>query len=435
MDASYAAELDREEEVLMTVLLAYATASAATKRKKKRKWWVRPCLRERDCVGQAHNLLPGLRRANDEVYYRDFLRMPPRTFDSLLSLVGDRLRKRDTRWRKSIKPDERLAATLRFLAAGDYLCSSSFNFLIGRSTLCGIVSETCQVIWDVLSPLHVQCPRAVDDWMKVAHGFLERWNIPHCIGAMDGKHIVVQCPAKSESVDRNYKGTFSKCMFAVCDAYYRFIYVEIGHHGSQSDGGIFAQSSLLKDVVSGEANIPPASPLGNRSELPYFFVGDEAFPLKTFLMRPFPKRSITSMRQRVFNYRHSRGRRIIENAFGVLAQRWRILRRPFAAKDDNIRRIVAACIALHNFLLSESESSKACYCPTGVVDREGSEGDEVRGMWRTEEAGRPALAQFPRTGLRCTSAAHQVREHLADYFMEEGALPFQEDKAKKNWGT
>ncbi|XP_064459189.1 uncharacterized protein LOC135369602 [Ornithodoros turicata] len=219
--------------------------------------------------------------------------MPPRTFDSLLSLVADKIRKKDTRWRPSIKPDERLAATLRFLAAGEYICSNSFNFLIGRSTLCGIVSETCQAIWDVLFPLHVTCPATVDEWMKVVAGFEERWNLPHCIWAMDGKHIVVQCPGKSESMDRNYKGTFSKCMFAVCDAYYRFIYVDIGHHGSRSDWGIFSQTSLLSDIVSGRANIPPASPLGSRPELPYFFVGDEAFPLKTFLMRPYPKRSMS----------------------------------------------------------------------------------------------------------------------------------------------
>ena len=64
----------------------------------------------------------------------------------------------------------------------------------------------------------------------------------------------------------------------------------------------------------------------NVDPLPYFLVGDEIFPLKTWLMQPFPGK--LNEQQRVFNYRLSRDRRVIENTFGILVARWRIFSKP-----------------------------------------------------------------------------------------------------------
>jgi len=51
--------------------------------------------------------------------------------------------------------------------------------------------------------------------------------------------------------------------------------------------------------------------------MPYVFVGDEAFPLKKYFMRPYPGRLINSQEKKVFNYRLSRARRVVENAFSM----------------------------------------------------------------------------------------------------------------------
>jgi hypothetical protein len=78
-------------------------------------------------------------------------------------------------------------------------------------------------------------------------------------------------------------------------------------------------------------------------------LGDEAFPLKQFLMRPYPNRGLDD-RKRIYNYRHSRARRIIENAFGIMASRWRIFRKPIIVNPDKVISIIQACLCLHNFV-------------------------------------------------------------------------------------
>ena len=72
-------------------------------------------------------------------------------------------------------------------------------------------------------------------------------------------------------------------------------------------------------LVTGRVNLPfpaPLSRIESGEALPYMFVGDEAFPLRPYLMRPFPGRSLDNDSRRIFNYRLSRARRVVENAFG-----------------------------------------------------------------------------------------------------------------------
>lgn len=117
------------------------------------------------------------------------------------------------------------------------------------------------------------------------------WNFPNCIGSIDGKHIQIEAPPRSGSQNLNYKKTFSIVMMASCDAQYRFLYVDVGHLGGESDGGIFARSSLLEGMENGSFSIPQPRDVGSAKSIPYLLLGDEAFPLKPFLMRPFPQRS------------------------------------------------------------------------------------------------------------------------------------------------
>ena len=86
---------------------------------------------------------------------------------------------------------------------------------------------------------------------------------------------------------------------------------------------------------------------------PHCIVGDEAFPLRLDLMKPFPRGQRGNKlpeNQLVFNYRLSRAHRISENAFGILVQRWRVFDRWMYLSDENAIKVIQAATVLHNYL-------------------------------------------------------------------------------------
>ncbi|KMQ81545.1 nuclease harbi1-like protein, partial [Lasius niger] len=164
---------------------------------------------------------------------------------------------------------------------------------------------------------------------------------------------------------------FSIVLLGVCDAQYNFTIVDIGAEGSQSDGGLFNSSELGIRLQEESLHVPNSNYLpGTDVEMKYFLVGDAAFPLKPYLMKPYGGRNI-SHQCSVFNYRLSRARRVIENAFGILAARWRIFRRPITASVENVEKIVECAICLHNFIKKTGDRRLNLeYCSPQFVDFE-----------------------------------------------------------------
>lgn len=146
-----------------------------------------------------------------------------------------------------------------------------------------------------------------ETWKNAESGFSQMWNFPNCIAAMDGKHIKIQAPPNSGSLYFNYKKCFSIVLLALVDANYKFIIVHVGELGKNSDGGIYSRSTLAKRLETNTLNIPGPKLLPSTSiQLPHVIVGDEAFPLKPYLMRPYPGRQLQDKDNKIYNYRHSR---------------------------------------------------------------------------------------------------------------------------------
>ena len=291
----------------------------------------------------------------------------------MLNVIGPKIFKRDTSFRKAISPSERLCLTVHYLAYGNSQQSLSFSFWIGRSTISGIITETCKAIWEGLKEQYLRSPGTPAEWKNIAKDFKDIWNLPHCIGAIDGKHIAIKSPLNSGSLYFNYKGYFSIVLMAICDARYIFTLVDVGSYGSNNDCGVFRNSLMGKAFFENKLKLPEAEYLENSSitdKVPYFLVGDEAFPLQSWLLRPYPGQGIPEEKTN-FNYRLSRSRRVIENAFGILAARWQIFLRPIQSSVETTELIVKAAICLHNFL---RQTNSAGYCPGGFADSYDSRG-------------------------------------------------------------
>lgn len=170
--------------------------------------------------------------------------------------------------------------------------------------------------------------------------------------------------------------------------------------------------------------------------MPYVLVGDEAFPLKSNLMRPFPGRAVPGVltkEQQIYNYRLSRARRIIENTFGILVAKWRIFKSDVIAIPRKIELYVKATVVLHNFLQKAEQNiapEERQYCPPGFAD-----GDEDNGKWRKiiESEGGSALTPITRMGSNNhTRSAAEIRDKFSEYFVSRvGAVSWQEAKINR----
>ena len=123
--------------------------------------------------------------------------MSPERFDHLLGLVSALITKEDTNYRKAISVAEHFALTLRFLSTGESQVSLSFLFRLGKSTISKIIAETCEALRQVLFPFYVKPPSSSCEWKAISKEFEELWNLPHLIGAIDGKHVRIECPKNS----------------------------------------------------------------------------------------------------------------------------------------------------------------------------------------------------------------------------------------------
>ena len=209
-----------------------------------------------------------------------------------------------------------------------------------------------------------QSPSEIE-WHSIADEFFMRWNFPNCIGAIDGKHIMIQCPVNSGSLFYNYKSYFSIVLLAVASANYRFVMVDIGAYGRSNDSGVLNNTALFKCLKKKKLGIPPSKQLPNdtkETRVPHVLLGDEAFPLRCDLMQPFVRNALTNERC-IFNYRLSRARKVVEIAFGILANQWRILHRHINLNPNNVTTVVKATVLLHNILTVPAD--KVC---TEVTD-------------------------------------------------------------------
>ncbi|XP_052249677.1 putative nuclease HARBI1 [Dreissena polymorpha] len=184
--------------------------------------------------------------------------------------------------------------------------------------------------------------------------------LSHTVGAIDGKHVACKAPPNSGSEFYNYKGFYSVILFAMVDADYKFTYIDISGNDSSSDAQIYNENPLPND----------------NQNVPYFNIGDDVFSLRTYLMKPYNTRKLTH-EEGIFNYRLSRARRVVENAFGILANRFQILLITMQHHHETVRTIVEADCILHNLM-----RTRYPVLQNRLVDRAQPDSNLQPGAWR-----------------------------------------------------
>lgn len=225
---------------------------------------------------------------------------------------------------------------------------------------------------------------------------------------------------------------------AIADANYRFIFIDVGSPGADGDLNTFSRTSIGQKIFNNDdsLSLPENEILGDDFDCPFFFVADDAFPLHLKIMKPYSGRSFeinqeTGKRCRknmeldktIFNYRLSRARRTVENAFGILTMRWGCLRSEFQSKPEKVRVISAACCASHNYMMKKGGD----YVTTTMIDRFSADDGRIDGDWRLIEQLTPMDSQ--NTPKRPKNDAILLRDQLKRYVNEVDVIPNQQKYA------
>ena len=186
--------------------------------------------------------------------------MEKKIMEELLFLITH-IEKRNIVMREAISPRMRLLATLRYLATGNSFQDLTFSTRIAPNTLSQIIPETLQAIIKVLEEKFISFPHKPVDWEIITNKFQTMWQFPHCIGALDGKHIFFRPSRCDGSKFRNYKGRDSIILLALVDADCKFIFADIGKNGRTHDSTVFRESPLGIKLKENNLNLPQSSTL------------------------------------------------------------------------------------------------------------------------------------------------------------------------------
>ncbi len=205
----------------------------------------------------------------------------------------------------------------------------------------------------MVDPYHeevIVTPTTPDDSMVIANTNSCRWQYHHCLGGIDGKHVAIRKPMNADSCYFNYKNFHSIVLMALVDGDYKSTWVEVGANGTSSDVQIFEDSGMKEAIEQCVIAFPPPDHLpDDNRDIPYFFVGDDAFPLHTYMMKPYGRLQLDGP-ERIYNYQKSCCRRVCENAFDILANRYACLLSVIKFQPNIATNIVLAAICCHNLM-------------------------------------------------------------------------------------
>lgn len=254
---------------------------------------------------------------------------------------------------------------------------------------------------------------STEKWKAIASRFNELCNIPNCLGAIERRHITIQKLPKTGSSYSNHKQYLSIILMAACDADGLFTMIETGYARSNDRGGSIQNLKVTRWLETDGLNLPQSSSLPHDEtcqEVPYFFVGDNAFPFKRYLLRPFPSKTLNN-KKRICNYRFSRGTNITERTFDTMTQKFQVLSTSVRCTNyQTVTNIAKAACILHNFV-----------CVQDGLQDSAPVIESIRGNRAQEFDLQEEVMQ-----IHANSSGSTVREYMSNYFIKPCAsLPWQ----------
>ena len=285
---------------------------------------------------------------NERDWVENF-RMSKEAFNRLCVELSPHILKRDTNFRKAIKVRHRVAMTLYWLADTAQCRMIANLFGVGKSTVCGIVKQVCEVIVRIPLPRYIYVPRSRQEVQEKIEGF-ESWaGFPQVVGAVDGCNVPI---IGAEQIPDDYisrKGFHLLILQGLVDFDYRFLDICVGWPGKVHDARVFKNSTLFALCCAWTFLPPDMSVMISGVRVPPLILGDSAYALSEWLMKPYTDCGNLSPDESIFNIKHRTTRVVVENAFGWLKERFRSISKRLDLNVENSCNVITACCVLHNY--------------------------------------------------------------------------------------
>ena len=261
----------------------------------------------------------------EERQYLQHFRMDKGTFWCVCETYGKLLKKKDTHLRQSISYAKRFAILLHWLAQNLSFSQLAALYAIAKSTAIMIVHEGVSNLHQNLVPSSIKFPVG-PELDQVICDFEELCGLPLCAGALDGTFMKIKKPTEFGDSYFCYKRFIAIIILGCVDGRGIFTYVNAGRPGSVGDSYTYKYSTLRQNIESNKWLNKVPEIIEGQSIKPYLVV-DSAFALSPQLMKCYDQTNPGSLsrRKRSFNYSLIRTRRVVEQAYGRLKGRWKVM--------------------------------------------------------------------------------------------------------------
>lgn len=263
------------------------------------------------------------------------------------------LQKQRMRFRDPVSVEERVGLSLWRLATGNSYRSCGLQFGLGKSTVEIICSEFEQAIFN-LKNRFLKFPLTTQEIRNKMDKFEESYGIPQIMGAIDGCHIEINAPPDNHEDYFNRKQHYSVNLQGIVDANSKFVHATVGYPGSILDARVLRLSGLY-DLAQNEQILSGPTCIINGIETRPLLAGDSAYPLTSWLVKPYLDRGRLTPEKRKFNLKLSALRCVVERAFGMLKGRWRIAVKKVEQKTSTLKKTVIAACVLHNICIERGD--------------------------------------------------------------------------------
>lgn len=248
---------------------------------------------------------------------------------------------------RGITVEMAVLVTLRYYATGAYQRSvgQDFNFPLSQTSIHRCIHEVTNLINNHLADNFIKFPNTQEERHAIKIEFMDRWQFPGIIGAIDGTHVAILKPSADEHNFINRKGFHSINVQVICDHNMKFLNVNANYGGTTHDSFIWRNSLVQRYMRHLHEN---------EREVYSWLIGDSGYPLQPYLMTPFLNPLVNSP-ESAYNYAHMRARNVVERALGVLKMRFRCLLKERVARYNHVfvGKLVTACVVLHNMCVTE----------------------------------------------------------------------------------